>query len=165
MLPLWELKIFSPKGTFESMIFLFPTWDTLVPCMEGSPYRKLTGRIPRKTWISVLHFFAAKKMISDLDECTSIYQRVLFEPQGWCFFSGPQKSFMNNTPKGRSRGNKSPKKKLGVAESLCRPRFTHKGAGGDFNDFFEFLKRSLEDPFSNALRILGPPNRRVWRCL
>jgi len=70
----------------------------------------------------------------------------LFEPQGW-FFWGTPKIIHEQHPEREMQGNKSPKKTLELPKALCRPRFTHKGAGGDFNDFVEFLKRFLEDPF------------------
>lgn len=37
-LPSWELILPLPMGTFESMIFLFPGWDTLVPWRLSAIY-------------------------------------------------------------------------------------------------------------------------------
>jgi len=44
-IPSWELTYPIPKVLFESMMFLSPRWDILVPC--GVPSRKLTCLLKR----------------------------------------------------------------------------------------------------------------------
>ena len=53
-LPSWKLTYPIPAGTFESMIFLFPRWDMLVPWRVFITCHESLQNMTRTFWLVVL---------------------------------------------------------------------------------------------------------------